>query len=548
MFDIPLKFLVPFSVAADIYWYMPESDDIALLKGYAESGSESAFAELVARYINLVYSAALRSVGDAQAAEEITQVVFIILARKAKSLGDKAVLSGWLYQTARLTAANYLRGEIRRQNREQEAYMQAILNEPESEAWRQIAPLLDDAMGRLGETDRNAIVLRFFENKNLSEVGAALGASEDAAKMRVNRALEKLRKCFTKRGVALSGTIIAGAVSTNSVHAASAALAKTISAMAVTKGAAASASTLTLVKGALKIMAWTKAKTAIVTGAAVILAAGVTTSLIAQAPHDKSAASKTELTEAGDGAYGLYIHFGIATFANPGEKGVIPASRFAPASLDAQRWVHAAKQAGMTYAVLTAKHESGFCLWDSPDYSYDVGNSPFKGDIIGDFIAACNAEGIAPGVHYSIPDEFNEGTVRYNGAVVSPAYFDIIKKHVIELHTLYPDLRVQIFDMSERLSQPQFDELRQIVKRLNPQCIVWGTVRGQSPNHNSDTVIQGWMWSPVAQLNQAQSLFKHYQQSQKAKKAFLLNVAPDQTGRIPEDQLAVLMQVKKLMD
>ncbi|HEX7618751.1 MAG TPA: alpha-L-fucosidase, partial [Verrucomicrobiae bacterium] len=222
--------------------------------------------------------------------------------------------------------------------------------------------------------------------------------------------------------------------------------------------------------------------------------------------------------------------------------------RFAPASLDVQSWAHAAKQAGMTYAVLTAKHESGFCLWDSPDYSYDVGNSPFKGDIIGDFIAACNAEGIAPGVHYSIPDEFNEGTVRYNGAVVSPAYFDIIKKHVTELHTLYPDLRVQIFDMSERLSQPQFDELRQIVKRLNPQCIVWGTVRGQSPNHNSDTVIQGWMWSPVAQLNQAQSLFKHYQQSQKAKKAFLLNVAPDQTGRIPEDQLAVLMQVKKLMD
>src|SRR5664279_2711808 len=199
---------------------MPEPDDIALLKQYADENSESAFAELVTRYVNLVYSAALRSVGNAHAAQEITQAVFIILARKANKLARNAVLSGWLYQTARLTAANYLRTEIRRQNREQEAYMQAILNEPESEAWRQIAPLLDDAMGRLGEKDRNAIVLRFFENKNLSEVGVALGASEDAAKMRVNRALEKLRKFFTKRGVALSGAIIAGAVSANSVQAA----------------------------------------------------------------------------------------------------------------------------------------------------------------------------------------------------------------------------------------------------------------------------------------------------------------------------------------
>src|ERR1039457_3758420 len=255
---------------------MPESDDIVLLKEYAESGSETAFIALVGRHVNLVYSAALRSVGNAHAAQEIAQAVFIILARKAKSLDDRTILSGWLYQTARMTAANYLRGEIRRQNREQEAYMQAILNKPEAEARRQIAPLLDDAMGRLGEKDRNAIVLRFFENKNLSEVGAALGASEDAAKMRVNRALEKLRKFFSKRGVTHSAAILAGAVSANSVHAAPVALAKTISVVAVAKGAAASTSTLTLIKGALKIMAWTKAKTAIVAGAAVLLATGTT--------------------------------------------------------------------------------------------------------------------------------------------------------------------------------------------------------------------------------------------------------------------------------
>jgi uncharacterized protein (TIGR03435 family) len=255
---------------------MTERDDIALLHEFAAAGSETAFAALVERHVNLVYSTALRRTGNPHAAQEIAQAVFIILARKSKSLGAKTVLAGWLFQTARLTAANYLRGEIRRQRREQEAYMQSTLNEPETDAWRRIAPLLDDAMDKLGERDRNAVVLRFMENKSLAEVGTALGASEDAAKMRVNRALEKLRKMFTKRGVTHSAAIIAGAVSANSVHSAPVGLAKTISALAITKGAAAGGSTLALVKGALKIMAWTKAKMAIAIAAGVLLTAGVT--------------------------------------------------------------------------------------------------------------------------------------------------------------------------------------------------------------------------------------------------------------------------------
>src|ERR1017187_8301058 len=229
---------------------MPELDDITLLREYAETGSEAAFAALVERYVNLVYSTALRSIGNPHAAEEITQAVFIILARKANKLPQHAVLSGWLYQTTRLTPANFLRGEIRRQKREQEAYMQSILNEPEPKIWPHISPLLHDAMGQLGEKDRNAIVLRYFENKSLGEVGSALGASEDAAKMRVNRALDKLRKFFTKRGVTLSGMAIAGAVSANSVHAAPVGLA--ISTVAAAKGSAVAASTLALVKGTLK--------------------------------------------------------------------------------------------------------------------------------------------------------------------------------------------------------------------------------------------------------------------------------------------------------
>ena len=257
---------------------MPEPDDIALLRQYAENGSETAFATLVERHVNLVYSVALRRVGHPQAAEEIVQAVFVILARKAKSLRTGTVLAGWLHQTARLTAANFLRGEIRRQKREQEAFVQSNLNESEADVWSQLAPLLDDAIARLGERDRDAILLRYFENKDLRTVGAGLGASEDAAKMRVNRAVEKLRNFFVKRGIALSAAVIAGAVSANSIQAAPLGLAQSVATLAAAKGATVSASTLTLIKGALKIMAWTKIKTASV--GALVLTGLVFTPLI----------------------------------------------------------------------------------------------------------------------------------------------------------------------------------------------------------------------------------------------------------------------------
>ena len=257
------------------------NDDLILLRDYAGNNSEAAFATLVSRHVNLVYSVALRQVRDAHLAEEITQAVFIILARKADSLGDQTILPGWLCRTARYASANALTIQRRRQQREQEAFMQTILNESESvETWNEISPLLDGAMDKLGQKDHDALVLRFFENKNFAEVGTALGASEDAAKMRVNRALEKLRKFFGRRGVVSTTTIIAGTISANSVQAAPVALAKSVTAVAIVKGAAASASTLTLIKGALKIMAWTKVKVAVVVSVGVLLAAGTAAALI----------------------------------------------------------------------------------------------------------------------------------------------------------------------------------------------------------------------------------------------------------------------------
>jgi len=255
------------------------TDDMTLLREYARRNSEEAFAALVSRHVNLVYSVALRDVHDPHLAEEITQVVFIILARKAESLGSKTILSGWLCRTARYASANALTVQRRRQQREQEAYMESSLNQSEPEAWTQIAPLLGGAMEQLGQKDHDAVVLRFFEGKSFQEIGTAFGASENAAKKRVAYALEKLRKYFSKRDVILPVAVITAAISANSVQAAPAVLAKTATAVAIAKGTMAAGSTLTLIKGALKVMAWTKAKMTIVTGAAVLLAVGAGTAI-----------------------------------------------------------------------------------------------------------------------------------------------------------------------------------------------------------------------------------------------------------------------------
>src|ERR1041385_4166173 len=244
---------------------MLELDDSVLLKEYVERGSEEAFATLVARHVNKVYSIALRHTRNAHQAEEITQAVFVILAKKSRQLGRRVILSGWLCRTARLSAVTFVRGEIRRTRREQEAHMQNLLSESESEVWPQIASLLDAAMAGLSEADHDAVTLRFFDGKSMKEIGAALGASEDAVKMRVNRAVEKLRSFFTRRGIVCSAAALTATISANSVQAAPAVLAKTATAIAIANGATASISTLSLVKGAL--MAWTKAKTAIVVSA-----------------------------------------------------------------------------------------------------------------------------------------------------------------------------------------------------------------------------------------------------------------------------------------
>jgi len=264
---------------------MQELDDITLLGEYAARDSEEASAALVTRHIDRVYSVALRHTRNPHHAEEITQAVFVMLAQKSKRLRKGIVLEGWLYQTARLTALTRIRSEIRRARREQEAYMQNVANENESPAWREIAPLLDAALAGLNEAERNAVVLRFFYGKSLGEIGTSFGASEDAVRMRINRAIGRLQKFFSRHGVTSTADAVVGTIAANSVQLAPMTLAKSVTATAVTHGTAAGGSTLTLIKGALKIMAWTKAKTAIVAGTILVLAAGTTAMAIRHYGH-----------------------------------------------------------------------------------------------------------------------------------------------------------------------------------------------------------------------------------------------------------------------
>jgi RNA polymerase sigma factor (sigma-70 family) len=218
--------------------------DSELLSEYVGSRSEAAFSEVVHRHVDLVYSAALRMVRDRHLAEDVTQATFAALAQNAAQLTQRAVLSGWLHRTAQNLACNTVRSEVRRRAREEEAAVMNELSDREPEAhWKEIAPHLDSALGELDETDRDALMLRYFERKSAHEMAQILGVSDEAAQKRVSRAAERLRGELARRGVTAGAAGLFAVISANAVQAAPATLAGAISTAAASAGAAIHSST-----------------------------------------------------------------------------------------------------------------------------------------------------------------------------------------------------------------------------------------------------------------------------------------------------------------
>jgi RNA polymerase sigma factor (sigma-70 family) len=217
-------------------------DDHDLLREYIRSRSQEAFRQLVDRHLAMVLSAARRMVGDAGLAEEVAQGVFTTLAQKAGALASSPVVGGWLYNTTRHLAMHLVRTEHRRRERERAAAaMQTLRTSNDMEP---ILDRLDPAMAELEEGERDALVLRYFEDRSLREVGEELGISEDAARMRVNRALERLRGIFASQGVAITSIVLATALAASTTAAVPVGLAAAITATAVA-GTAAAATTAT---------------------------------------------------------------------------------------------------------------------------------------------------------------------------------------------------------------------------------------------------------------------------------------------------------------
>jgi RNA polymerase sigma factor (sigma-70 family) len=224
--------------------------DGELLRAYAETNSEDSFSELVRRHLDLVYSAALRRVnGDAHLAHDVAQTVFTDLARKAASLSSRPVLTGWLYTSALFAAAKTVRTESRRHARERDASLmhELLHNSAPDLDWEKLSAVLDDAMLDLKEPDREAVLLRYFENRPHAEIASRLGLTENAGRMKVERALEKLRGLLKRRGVNTAASL-SMVISANAVQAAPVGLSATISSAAIVGVSLNTAATITLGK------------------------------------------------------------------------------------------------------------------------------------------------------------------------------------------------------------------------------------------------------------------------------------------------------------
>lgn len=311
----------------------------------------------------------------------------------------------------------------------------------------------------------------------------------------------------------------------------------------------------------------------------------------AQPVIEPSKFQTTALAEWENMKYGMFIHYGMSTFTGAElDRGTAPSKTYAPSDLDICQWVSVAKQAGMEYAVLVTKHTSGHCLWDSKGYDYDVQTSGDTTDVVEEFVKECNAKGIKPGFYYNILESYSNGVnLSHRWATpISDEYFGLIKHHITELHTRHKGICEQWFDIAAKLSSAQRWELYRLVKSLNPECVVvmnqgyndgkrfpiwvWPTdiVNGERmgpselkhnpvkytfdgrkyylPMEVADSLSEHWFWVPNDKLKSVKQLYTMWQLTVERGANLLLNVTPDTSGRIPQEQVERLLEFKRVLD
>ncbi len=298
--------------------------------------------------------------------------------------------------------------------------------------------------------------------------------------------------------------------------------------------------------------------------------------------------------------FGVSYHFSMNTFTGDDyETGKVPASTYNPTHLDVRQWIRVAKELGARYAILTAKHMSGFCLWDSEGYDYDVANSGNKTDVVAAFMAACKEYGLQPGFYYCILDPHNEGKFDWDSPVPD-AYYKLIKHHLTELHTRYRTPFYQLLDITWKISQEQRWELYRLIKSMSPDCIIvmnqafyqsrrnlgricepasWPTdvINGEDTlpppeGHHPLVTFQGkkyylpmeswiptgppykpmppmhsWFWREGFKMQDAQTIADAYHTCKERRANLLLNLSPNTTGRLPEEAVETLQQAVRLI-
>jgi serpin B len=252
------------------------TEDQKSLQDYLQHGRREALDRLIRRHLDLVYSSALRQVRDPHAAEDVTQAVFLILAQKAGTIRAGVAVGGWLLAVTRRAAIDAIRRRAIDRRHEQTMAKPEIIP-MEQPRWEQMAPVLDSALSRLSEADRDAIVLRFFQDRSLAQVGAEMGISEDAAQKRVGRALDRLRNLMSGKSIAIGAAALGAAITANAVQAAPAHL------LPATLAGTASSSITAIVKGAINMMAWARAKFVASVVTTIVVLAGGGTFLITRA-------------------------------------------------------------------------------------------------------------------------------------------------------------------------------------------------------------------------------------------------------------------------